>query len=188
MSYDAVPSFMARLRERSDIAARALEFAILTASRSGEVRFATPAEFDRAAKTWTISASRMKSGRQHIVPLSGRAVEIIAEMLELGGKHVFPGRALGTMPLSDIALRRMLHRMGGACTVHGFRSSFCDWAGDQTPFPREVAEAALAHVVGGAVEQAYRRSSALEKRRQLMEAWADYCAGPAEGKVVALQR
>lgn len=182
LPFAKVPGFIADLQEREAVAALALEFAILTAARSGEVRGATWGEFDLSAKVWTIPAQRMKAGREHRVPLSARAVEILSEAkpLTTGALDavVFPGLKPGSS-LSDAAFDRLLKRMGfkpGELTPHGFRSSFRDWAGEVSTFPRELAEAALAHVVGDATERAYRRGDALEKRRKLMDAWARYCS------------
>ena len=127
-------------------------------------------------QVWTVPANRMKAGREHRVPLSARAVTILKQLFKLkDGEFVFPGQARGK-PLSNMAMEMMLRRMNiENATVHGFRSSFRDWAGNVSSFPREVTETALAHVVGDKAEQAYRRSDALDKRRKLMEAWAAYC-------------
>jgi integrase len=188
MTYTDVPAFMAELCSREGVAALALEFCILNASRSGEVLGATWSEIDRKAKVWAIPAARMKGGIEHRVPLAARALEILdaAETIRTGD-YVFPGRKSGR-PLSHMALDTTLKRMKvDGVTVHGFRSSFRDWAGECTAFPREVAEAALAHLVGDATERAYRRGDALEKRRKLMDAWADFLANEtAGGKVVPL--
>lgn len=177
MPYVDVPAFISDLQTREAIAARSLEFLILTAARSGEVRGSRWTEFDLDGAVWTVPPERMKAGREHRVPLSGRALEIVRALHEVRlGDFVFPGQARGkpqsTMAL-DMVLRRM--RIEGA-TVHGFRSSFRDWAGNETSFPRELAETALAHVIGDKAEQAYRRGDALEKRRALMQSWSDYCA------------
>lgn len=176
MAFDNVPDFLAKLRAEENTGARALEFLILTAARSGEVFGARRNEFDLEAKIWTVPEDRMKAGREHRVPLSDRAVTIVQEML---GKHtgdfIFPG-GRPMKPLSAMALMMLLRRMGENCTVHGFRSAFRDWVGERTHFPREIAEAALAHVVGDATERAYRRGDALDKRRELMNAWAGFCA------------
>jgi integrase len=177
MPYANVPIFIAQLRERqsASIGALALEFTIATAARSGEVLGARWDEIDTVAKVWTVPAQRMKSGREHRVPLSTRALAILAQaqMVRLGS-FVFPG-ARASKPLSVMALGMTLRRMGRSeVTVHGFRSAFRDWAGNETNFQRELAEAALAHVVGDKAEQAYRRGDALEKRRSLMEAWASH--------------
>ncbi|MBM1175030.1 tyrosine-type recombinase/integrase [Microvirga arabica] len=184
MPFDEVPAFMVKLREREGIAPRALEFAILTAARSGEVFGALWNEFDLEAGVWTVPASRMKAGREHRVPLSSRAVEILREMQQKRlSDLVFPGMKPGR-PLSVMALEMVLRRMKVDVTVHGFRSAFRDWAGERTHFPREVAEAALAHLVGDAVERAYRRGDALEKRRKLMDAWADFLERQPQGNVL----
>jgi integrase len=180
MPYKQVPAFLEALRSHNAISARALEFAILTAARSGEVLGATWNEIDLEARTWTIPANRMKGRVTHVVPLSDAAMSILERFGDVQtGEHVFPGHRHGS-GLSNGAFPALFRRMKvDGITAHGFRSAFRDWAGDETSFPREVAEAALAHKVGNAVEQAYRRSSALEKRRALMEAWASYCDGAA---------
>ena len=186
MAFDDVPAFMMALREREGMAPRALEFAILTAARSGEVFGASWDEFDLEARVWTVPATRMKAGRVHRVPLSARAVEILLEMQRKRLRDlVFPGTKPGR-PLSVMALEMVLRRMKVDVTVHGFRSAFRDWAGERTYFPREVAEAALAHLVGDAVEQAYRRGDALEKRRELMDAWANFLEQHARNNIVSL--
>ena len=194
LAFDKVPGFIADLRERGAVAAMALEFAILTAARSGEVRGATWGEIDLSAKVWTVPANRMKAARDHRVPLSARAVEILkaAQTLSSGeaGAVVFPGLKPETM-LSDAAFDRLLKRMGfkpGEVTPHGFRSSFRDWAGEVSTFPRELAEAALAHVVGDETGRAYRRGDALEKRRKMMDAWARFCEPKAALSNVTLIR
>jgi integrase len=181
MPFDDVPTFLARLREVEGVSARALEFTILTAARSGEVLGARWSEIDPESKLWTVPASRMKASREHRVPLPDQAVEILSTLLQTKtGNHVFPGVKRGK-PLSVMALTMVMRRMGqGQFTVHGFRSAFRDWAGERTNFPREIAEAALAHVVGDATERAYRRGDALEKRRALMEAWAKFCEPSAD--------
>jgi integrase len=149
---------------------------ILTAARSGEVRGATWEEVDLKAKVWTVPAGRMKAGTEHRVPLTDRALEILELVKPLtgGAGSIFPGAKRG-QPMSDMVWKSLMKRMGvDGVTAHGFRSAFRDFAGDATTFPREVAEAALAHQVGNAVEQAYRRGDALAKRRELMQAWARY--------------
>lgn len=175
MPYVSVPSFAARLRERSGVAALALEFAILTAARSGEVMGATWDEIDLRERVWTVPPHRMKAGRIHRVPLSARAVEILEQMLAARtGTFVFPGAKPGKA-LSVMALEMVLRRMNITdATVHGFRSAFRDWAGNETSIPREIAEQALAHVIGDKAEQAYRRGDALDRRRILMNAWETY--------------
>lgn len=188
MAYEDVPAFVVDLQARESVAALALEFAILTAARTGEVLGARWTEFDLDRGIWTIPAGRMKAKREHRVPLSARALAIVLQMFKLRRDvaYVFPGQRAGK-PLSGMALHLMLRRMKvHDVTVHGFRSSFRDWCGNETNFPRELAEASLAHVIGDAAEQAYRRSDALEKRRVLMEAWADYCA--RTNNVVPLRR
>jgi integrase len=171
MPFDDVPAFIAALREREGVAPRALEFAILTAARSGEVLGARWEELSLEKGLWTVPARRMKAGREHRVPLSRRAVEILRDMERVRlSEYVFPGMKRGR-PLSVMALEMVLRRMKQDVTVHGFRSAFRDWAGERTHFPREVAEAALAHLVGDAVERAYRRGDALGKRRELMDLW-----------------
>jgi len=176
MAYADVPEFVARLRSLQSVSARALEFAILTASRTSEVLEAVWDEIDLANRLWTIPARRMKARRPHIVPLTDRSVAILEEVRQLSrGDHVFPGARAGK-PLSNMALTMVLRGLvGDAATVHGFRSSFRDWAGDETGFDRDIAELALAHAVGSKTEQAYRRKSALQKRRDLMVAWDAYC-------------
>jgi integrase len=188
MPIDDVPGFMARLRTREAVAARCLELAILTAVRSGEALGARWDEIDAAAKVWAIPASRMKSGREHRIPLCQRALAVLAEMQHLReGDHVFPGQRRGK-PLSNMALEMVLRRMEiEGATVHGFRSCFRDWAGNRTNYPRELAEHALAHVIGDKAEQAYRRDDALERRRPLMEAWAAFCEPIATQKVVSIR-
>jgi integrase len=188
--YGEIGPFMAALRAQEGIPARALEFAILTAARSGEVRGARREEINADATVWTVPASRIKGGREHRVPLSGPAQAIVVEMR----KHtvddlVFPGHK-ARRPLSDHPMLKVLDRMGyGHLTVHGFRSTFRDWAAEQTAFPSEVVEMALAHAVGDKVEAAYRRGDLFEKRCRLMEAWAAYCAAPAKaGEVVQMRR
>ncbi|PSC06039.1 integrase [Alsobacter soli] len=187
MPYAELRKFVTRLHERGGISCLALEFLVLTAARTGEVLGATWAEIDFDRKLWIVTPGRMKAGKEHRVPLAPRAVEILREMAKLGGdaaSHIFPGRRSGG-GLSNMALDMLVRRLGlkeRGLTVHGFRSSFRDWAGEETEFAREVIEAALAHVVGDRTERAYRRGDALEKRRKLMEAWAAYCALPTTQK------
>jgi integrase len=183
MPFKDVPDFMAKLKERPAPAARALELTILTAARTGEMIGATWGEFDLVGKVWTVPPARMKAGQEHRVALSDRAVEVLKGLAD--EKHrrpqtlVFPGERPGTT-MSNMAMAMLMRRMGEKVfTVHGFRSSFRDWAGETTAFPREVVEAALAHTVGNAVERAYRRGDALEKRRKLMDAWAGYLSPKA---------
>lgn len=177
MPYGDIPGFMEALREREGISVRALEFLILTACRTSEVLDAKWDEINFATKVWTVPPERMKAGKEHRVPLSPAAMRVIGQMHAIRSADViFPGRR-GS--LSNMSLLKTLERMGhDDLTAHGFRSSFRDWAGDRTPFPRDVVEAALAHEIENKVEAAYRRSDALEKRRRLMDAWADYLARP----------
>jgi integrase len=176
LPYEQLPEFMAQLRGRQSLAARALEFAILTACRSGEVRCARWDEVDFAKAVWVIPANRMKAGKEHRVPLSDRGVAILTMLQEMRtSDFVFPGNASGR-PLSALAMARQLQRINAdEVTVHGFRSTFRDWASETTSFPHEVCEQALAHAIGNKTEAAYRRGDLFEKRRKLMEAWADYC-------------
>lgn len=193
MPYGDVPGFLTRLQgsdTTGETVRLAFEFLILTAVRSGEMRGARWSEIDFAAKLWTIPKERMKAGKAHVVPLSARAVAILERMRELrrGADQalVFEGTKLGRL-MSDMTLTRVLRRMAENATAHGFRSSFRDWAAEATNFPREVAEAALAHAVESRVEAAYRRSDLLEKRRVMMEQWAGHCAGKL-GEVVSMAR
>jgi integrase len=191
LPYAEVGVFMASLREQEGVGAKALEFAILTAGRTGEVLGARWDEIDLNAKTWVIAAGRMKGGREHRIPLSPRAIAVVESLKEIGSsEYVFPGGRTGK-PLSNMAMLVLLRRMNRSdLTVHGFRSTFRDWAAEQTNFPSEVAEMALSHAISGKVEAAYRRGDLLDKRRRLMEAWASYAAAkPVEGQtVVSIQR
>ena len=187
--YKDVPALVEKIRRIDGMGSRALEFAILTAARSGEVRGATWEEIDLDAKLWTIPAARMKTGKVHRVPLPDRAADIVREVRATAfNAFVFPGRK-DDRPLSDMTLAKALKTAGGSdFTVHGFRSSFRDWVSEETSFQREVAEAALAHSVGDSVERAYRRGDALEKRRKMMDAWAKYLAQPEKLNVVTLRK
>ncbi len=189
MPYHDVPTFLARLRELEAIAAMALEFLILTAARSGEVLGAAWQEIDFEGRLWVIPAARMKGARAHRVPLCGRALAILQRLADAKtGEFIFPGQRAGK-PLSSMALEMVLRRMKiEGATVHGFRSAFRDWAGDCTSVPREVAEAALAHVAGDATERAYRRGDALEKRCEMMDAWAQYLEPGKASKVIPLTK
>jgi integrase len=189
MEYEAVPAFVGNLRQREATAARALEFCILTAARSGEVIGLKRSEIDFDKRVWTVPAARMKAGREHRVPLSPRALSIVKEMASAhDGDFLFQGQRRNR-PLSNMAMDMILRRMKkDDVTVHGFRSSFRDWAGNLSSFPRELAETALAHVIGDKAEQAYRRSDALEKRRKLMEAWAAYCEPMPSANVVPIRK
>jgi integrase len=189
MDYHDVPAFIDRLHLSEAMAARALEFLILTAARSGEVLGARWSEIDLDAEIWSVPAGRMKVGTEHRVPLSTRAAAILRPLKEVRvSDFVFPGQR-PNRPLSVMAMEMLLRRMKiENATVHGFRSSFRDWCGDETSFPREIAEAALAHRTGDAVERAYRRRDAFEKRRQLMKAWAAFCETKTGNNVVSLAR
>jgi integrase len=191
MPFTKVASFIAELRARQGVAPHFLEFIILTAARTGEARGARFAEFDLEAKLWTVPASRMKGHREHRVPLCDRAVEILEELAKVRQSDlVFTGNERG-QPLSATATGLLLrHLQAGDVTTHGFRSSFRDWAGECTSFPREVCEAALAHAIGDTTEAAYRRGDALTKRRKLMDAWAQYLSRPraAHGNVISLPK
>jgi integrase len=180
LPYGDMAAFMAELRQREALAALALEFTVLTASRTNETLKAQWPEFDLDAALWVVPEFRMKSGRDHRVPLSPRVVAILRELEETRmGDSVFPGQRRGK-PLSDMSLLKLLERMGrGDLTVHGFRSTFRDWVRECTEFDGEIAEAALAHVNGDKVEAAYARGDVLEKRREMMEAWAKFCADVA---------
>jgi integrase len=188
MPYLQVPDFVAALRGREGMAARALEFLILTGARSGEALGARRAEIDFEAKIWTLPAARMKSGREHRVPLSERALAILEKLGDVKtSEYVFPSPR-GRKPLSHVSMAKVMRRLQiNRATIHGFRSAFRDWAGNETHYPRELAEAALAHVIGDKAEQAYRRSDALEKRRALMEAWAAHCEPKDAGNIIALK-
>ena len=188
LPYPAVPQFMADLCKRPETNARALELLILTAARPNEVLGARWGEIDLASAMWAIPAERMKSGRPHRIPLSGRAVELLAALPRESG-FVFIGHRSGSNP-NPHALRMLLRRMGhNGVTVHGFRSAFRTWGSERTAFPRELLEVALAHAVGDETEQAYMRADMLARRRQLMETWAEFCSKPdtANGVVVPLR-
>jgi integrase len=188
LPYGDIPTFMGQVRARDGISARALELLILTAIRIGEALGARWDEIDLRAKLWTIPKERMKSGKEHRVPMAPRALAIVQEMAELRfNEFVFPGAKQGR-PLSDSGIRGLVRELHEAViTRHGFRSSFRDWAAETTGFPNHVVEMALAHAVSDAVEAAYRRGDLLEKRRELMEAWAAYCERTS-AEIVPLKR
>jgi len=189
MAYPAVPKFMQELREQQELSARGLELLILCASRPGEILDARWSDIDLSTATWTVPGERMKSGRLHRVPLSSRAVELLAD-LPREGEYVLPGARTGARA-HPMTLVRLLRRMGHPnLTAHGFRASFKTWASERTNFPRELIEAALAHVVGDEAEQSYLRADMLARRRQLMESWAEYLSKPdtANGVVVPLRQ
>ena len=189
LPYSELSAFMLALRQQEGVAARALEFTILTAARTGEVIGARWEEINIAERLWSVPAERMKAGREHRVPLCGKALEIVEEMRAIGGNFIFPGGKRGK-PLSNMAMTMLLRRMGhGDQTVHGFRSTFRDWAAERTNFPAEVAEMALAHAVTDKVEAAYRRGDLFEKRRALAEAWAKFCATAlVGGEIVPIRK
>lgn len=185
MAWGVLPAFMAELRARDNISARTLEFTILTAARTGEVIGAAWAEIDLDAKLWTIPKGRMKGKREHRVPLCSEAVELLKALPRIeGNDHIFPGARQGK-GISNMAMLELLRGMRPGLTVHGFRSTFRDWAGEATSYPREIIEHALAHQIADATEAAYRRGDALERRRTLMQAWSDYASG--KGKVRQLE-
>jgi integrase len=179
LPYAEIGDFIAQLKQQEGVAARALEFTILTAARTGEVIGATWSEINFVEQLWVVPAERMKSGKEHRVPLSVAALAILEQMQAIRqGNFVFLG-GKAHRPLSNMAMMMTLRRMGrGDLTVHGFRSSFRDWAAERTDFPGEVAEMALAHAVSGKVEAAYRRGDLFQKRRHLMDAWAEFLNGP----------
>jgi len=189
LPYGEIACFVRGLRAVEGTAALALEFLILTAGRTGEVLGARWDEIDQGAALWAVPAGRMKGGREHRVPLSQAALDVLARAKPLarGGVYVFPGRK-AKKPLSDMALLALLRRMGwGDMTAHGMRSCFRDWTAEETSFPSEVAEMALAHAVSDKVEAAYRRGDLFDKRRKLMDAWAGYCDSAAD-KVAQIGR
>ena len=173
LPYKELPVFMASLREQEHIAARAFEYLILTAARTAEVLLARWSEIDLDARVWTVPAERTKALRNHRIPLSDTAIDLVKRLPRIN-EYVFPGPFRAHMSLA--ALRLLLRQAGRPdITPHGMRSAFRDWAGNETHFPRELAEAALGHTIGDKAEQAYRRDDALERRRQLMQQWANYC-------------
>jgi integrase len=186
LPYAEIAPFMAKLRRDTGAAARCLEFIVLTGARLAEATGAAWSEVE--GRTWTVPANRMKGGREHKVPLSDAAMAILEAMREVRtSDFVFPGMRAG-QPVGARTIQDLVKLLGGEITVHGFRSSFRDWAAERTNFPREVAEMALAHAIPSAVEAAYRRGDLFEKRRRLMAAWADFCTKPAAtGKVVAIR-
>jgi len=189
LPFAELPAFMETLRRENGNGARALELAILTSARTSEIIGARWGEIDQANTVWTIAGARMKGGREHRVPLSDAAFAVIEKMAEQrSSDYLFPGGA-HNRPLSNMAMLALLKRMKRSdLTVHGFRSTFRDWAAERTNFQNEVIEMALAHAIGDKVEAAYRRGDLFEKRRRLMDLWAAYCRGtPAEGAVVPIR-
>jgi integrase len=172
LPYGAMPAFMAKVRKDDSLAARALEFIANSCTRSGEAIGATWDEIDLTNRIWIIPANRMKAGREHRVPLSDAVVRLL-KSLPRDNERLFPG-------LGRRVVWGLVNGLGGG-SIHGLRSTFRDWAAEQTAFPRELAEMALAHAVGNAVERAYSRTDLFDKRRKLMDAWADYCAKPSQG-------
>jgi integrase len=187
LPFTELPACMVALRERQGIAPRALEFLILTCARTGETISAKWSEIDFAARVWTVPAERMKAGREHRVPLSEPALALLQSAFrEADNPFCFIGPTGGH--LSDQSMAATLRRMGHGVTVHGFRSTFSDWAHERTAHGSHVIELCLAHSVGNAVERSYRRTDLFEKRRKLMVAWAEYCGRPvAAGEVIPLR-
>jgi integrase len=189
LPYREIGAFMTKLKTLDTVGARALELTILTAARAGETIGARWSEIDMVARLWVVPADRMKTGREHRVPISDRALAILQQMAEIRtGDYAFPGR-YGDCPLGHGTMRDQLARLGrDDLTVHGFRSTFASWAADRTNYPHEVREMALAHTVGSAVERAYQRSDLFDRRARLMQDWATFCAAPAAtGGVVAIR-
>ena len=179
LPFEDVPAFLVRMREKTTIARLALEFLILAAARSGEVRGMRWPEIDLAKRVWTVPADRMKAGKVHLVPLDEGTTEVLERVRPLGvpaSNLIFPGQNV-KRPLSDMTLLKILRDMEVPATVHGFRSTFRDWVAEETDYPGEIAEAALAHAIPNKVEAAYRRTDFLEKRRALMRDWDRYCRG-----------
>ena len=196
LPYVEIPGFMAALRTRRGVSVRALEFTILTVCRTNEVAKARRSEVDWKHKVWTIPGERMKAGKEHRVPLTERALQILEALpVEEGNDYLFIGNRDGK-PISNAAMAEMMKEIappsatpGRIATVHGMRSTFRDWAGEMTNFPRELAEAALAHTLDSKVEAAYQRGDLLLRRRKLIEAWASYCASPVQkGDVVSIHK
>ncbi|HUW75778.1 MAG TPA: integrase arm-type DNA-binding domain-containing protein [Gallionella sp.] len=187
LPYVEIGDFMTALRGHQGMGAKALEFAILTATRSGEVRGARWAEIDLKTALWTIPAERMKAKKEHRIPLSAAAVSLIKKLPRIDADFVFPGSKNGST-ISDMTMSAVLKRMSVDAVPHGFRSTFRDWAAERTNYPRDAAEMALAHTIGDKVEAAYRRGDLFEKRRRMMADWAAFCAAPSfkAGKVISL--
>jgi integrase len=190
LPYVEVPEFMGKLRLVEGLAAQALELCILTATRTTELLGAKWDEIDLEGRAWSIPPGRMKAGKQHVVPLSDRAVAILKALRKArDGTFVFPSARTNKRHMSNMSMTMCLRRMSyGHISTHGFRSSFKDWAGEQTNFANEVSEAALAHVIKDKAEAAYRRATMFDKRRKLMSAWAQHCEPRKEAKVVQLRR
>jgi integrase len=192
LSWQEIGPFMTEIGDQEAVAARALEFTILSAARTSEAIGARWSEIDLQAAVWTVPAARMKAGQEHRVPLSDAAINVLRAVAPLrddrAGGWVFASGNTGK-PLSNMAMAMLLHRMGrDNLTVHGFRSTFRDWSAEATNYPREIAEKALAHAVGDETERSYQRGDLLEKRRQLMGEWANFCARPpTTGEVVPIR-
>lgn len=192
MPYPQVPSFVGKVEAKNTMGSLALRFTILTAARSGETRFATWREMDLNAGVWTVPAERMKMKRPHRVPLSPQAIAVLKGARAMPNADlkadslVFPSKT--GKPLSDRTMIKILRSMKEPFHVHGFRSSFRDWAAEQTSMPGEIAEAALAHAVPNAVEAAYRRTTFFDKRREMMEAWGSFCDGSEGADIVSIRR
>ncbi len=188
LPFKELPEFMRRLEAVEGVAALALRFTILTAARSGEVRGARWSEIDIEDRLWVVSDTRMKAEREHRVPLSGEALAVLERVCGLDSTMVFPAHKRGAI-MHDMTMAAPLKRLDVPGTVHGFRSTFRDWAAERTNVPREIAELCLAHEVGNAVERAYRRSDLFDKRRKLMDQWARFClSAGSKGDVVELRR
>jgi integrase len=185
LPYSGLPAFLTELRACPGFPARALEFTILTAARTNEVIGARWSEIDLNAPQWTIPAERMKMGREHRVPLAKQAIALL-RALPREGEFVFVGSKAGR-PIGEIAMWRVLRRLRADTTVHGFRSTFRDWAEERTSFPAVVAEQALAHTIGNATERAYRRTTLFDHRIRLMQAWADFCDKPHAAQVTPIR-
>jgi integrase len=189
LPYTDLPSFMGDLCALDSLSAHALELTILTAARTQETLGARWDEIGLDERTWTVPADRMKAGKEHRVPLSDRAVAILLALPRDDSGYVFPGAKAGRS-LSESSMLKLLRGLRSELTVHGFRSTFRDWAAERTAYPREVAEAALAHTIPDKVEAAYRRSDLFDKRRRLMAEWSKFCASTPvkKGELVAIGR
>ena len=188
LPYTELGDFMSELRKHEGIGAKALEFTILTATRSGESRKARWSEIDLKAAIWTIPGERMKMKKEHRVPLPDAAITLLKALPRIDSDLVFPGSKNGSS-ISDMTMTAILRRMGLDVVPHGFRSTFRDWAAERTSYPREVAEMALAHAIGDKVEAAYRRGDLFEKRRRMMAEWAAFCAkATTSADVVPIKR
>jgi integrase len=191
MDYRDLPEYFQTVRKKDTIASKALAFTILTATRNGEARAATRSEIDDKATAWVIPDNRMKADREHRVPLSKEALAVIKEVdpfKKVADDFLFPGNVKGK-PINEAALMKLLKQTHPTLTIHGFRSTFRDWCAEQTSYPREVAEAALAHTLKDKTEAAYQRGDMFDKRRKLMESWADYCLnGKGNAEVVPINK